>query len=213
MRIGIVGLILVLALVTNVTVNAKFTGYADHFPFMGVAVWLAILLSIPVRRPDWEVLPESFKGSIFLLALVLIASMMPVEKLPLASWSTALGLGFLSAVFDNIPLTALALKQGGYDWGFLHLVWRSPICIPKQDPSANGCGTAGTLSPHMSLAFLLCCGLVIGIPIFPITERRRPRRLCGGNSSKLKRPLSRCRSKLRKPSPAPAGRLSTAFNI
>ena len=22
-------------------------------------------------------------------------------------------------MFDNIPLTALALKQGGYDWGFL----------------------------------------------------------------------------------------------
>jgi hypothetical protein len=22
-------------------------------------------------------------------------------------------------IFDNIPLTALALKQGGYDWGFL----------------------------------------------------------------------------------------------
>ena len=31
----------------------------------------------------------------------------------------AFGLGFVSAVFDNIPLTALALKQGGYDWGFL----------------------------------------------------------------------------------------------
>jgi Na+/H+ antiporter NhaD/arsenite permease-like protein len=30
-----------------------------------------------------------------------------------------LALGFLSAVFDNIPLTALALKQGGYDWAFL----------------------------------------------------------------------------------------------
>jgi hypothetical protein len=43
---------------------------------------------------------------------------MPVEK-PLASWRTALGLGFLSAVFDNIPLTALALKQNGYDWGML----------------------------------------------------------------------------------------------
>ncbi|HWQ95423.1 MAG TPA: citrate transporter, partial [Gammaproteobacteria bacterium] len=24
-----------------------------------------------------------------------------------------------SAVFDNIPLTALALQQGGYDWGLL----------------------------------------------------------------------------------------------
>ena len=30
-----------------------------------------------------------------------------------------MGLGFVSAVFDNIPLTALALNQGGYDWGFL----------------------------------------------------------------------------------------------
>jgi Na+/H+ antiporter NhaD/arsenite permease-like protein len=44
---------------------------------------------------------------------------MPVEKLPPASWQSALSLGFVSAVFDNIPLTALALKQGGFDWGFL----------------------------------------------------------------------------------------------
>src|SRR5258706_14949099 len=64
-------------------------------------------------------MPERVKGSVFLLSLVLWASLMPVEKLPLASWQTALGLGFVSAVFDNIPLTALALKQGGYDWGFL----------------------------------------------------------------------------------------------
>jgi Na+/H+ antiporter NhaD/arsenite permease-like protein len=151
MRIGIVGLILALALVTNVIVNAKFTGYADHFPFIGVAVWLAILLSIPARRPDWEVLPESFKGSIFLLALVLIASMMPVEKLPLASWPTALGLGFLSAVFDNIPLTALALKQGGYDWGFLaytvgfggSMIWfgsSSGVALSNMYPEARSVG-------------------------------------------------------------------------
>jgi Na+/H+ antiporter NhaD/arsenite permease-like protein len=41
------------------------------------------------------------------------------DKLPDASWKVALGLGFVSAVFDNIPLTALALKQGGYDWGYI----------------------------------------------------------------------------------------------
>jgi len=29
------------------------------------------------------------------------------------------GLGFLSSVFDNIPLTALAIKQDNYDWGVL----------------------------------------------------------------------------------------------
>ena len=151
MRIGIVGLILALALVTNVTVNARFPEYADQFPFIGVAVWLAILLSIPARRPDWEVLSESFKGSIFLLALVLIASMMPVEKLPLASWPTALGLGFLSAVFDNIPLTALALKQGGYDWGFLayavgfggSMIWfgsSSGVALSNMYPEARSVG-------------------------------------------------------------------------
>ncbi len=118
-RVVIVLLILFFAIATNVTINIRFARWADHFPFIGVAVWVAILLSVVVRRPDWEVLPEALKGSIFLLSLVLCASMMPVEKLPPASWPSALGLGFLSSVFDNIPLTALALKQGGYDWGFL----------------------------------------------------------------------------------------------
>ncbi|MGH8743214.1 MAG: citrate transporter [Burkholderiales bacterium] len=118
-RVGIVVLILVAAIATNVVINLQFGRYADRFPFIGVSVWVAILLSAPVRRPDWRLLPESFKGSMFLLSLVMCASMMPVEKLPAASWHTALGLGFLSSVFDNIPLTALALKQGGYDWGFL----------------------------------------------------------------------------------------------
>ena len=118
-RIFIVGLILVFAIVTNVVVNVRFPLAADRFPFIGAAVWAALLLTVTVRRHDWEVMPETFKGSLFLLSLVVCASMMPVEKLPVASWQTALGLGFLSAVFDNIPLTALAIKQGGYDWGFL----------------------------------------------------------------------------------------------
>ncbi len=118
-RVGIVALILVLAIGTNVTINLKYPALASHFPFIGVSVWVAILLSVALRRPDWEVLPETIKGSIFLLSLVICASMMPVETLPPASWHSAFGLGLLSSVFDNIPLTALALKQGGYDWGFL----------------------------------------------------------------------------------------------
>lgn len=118
-RLGIVALILISAMVTNIVINVQFKHYAEAFPFIGVAVWLAILVSVPWRRPDWELLPNAFKGAIFLLSLVLCASMMPVEKLPAASWHTAFGLGFVSAVFDNIPLTALALKMGGYDWGIL----------------------------------------------------------------------------------------------
>lgn len=118
-RLGIVALILVFAMVTNIFVNAEYPQRAGGLPFIGIAVWAAILLTTKVRRHDWEALPGAFKGAVFLLSLVLCASMMPVEKLPATSWQTTLGLGFLSSVFDNIPLTALALKQGGYDWGFL----------------------------------------------------------------------------------------------
>jgi Na+/H+ antiporter NhaD/arsenite permease-like protein len=118
-RVGIVAFILAAAILANVVANLKFPAVLDVFPVIGVAVWAAIILSAPVRQPDWHLLPGNLKGTIFLLCLVMCASMMPVEKLPAASWQTALGLGFLSSVFDNIPLTALALKQGGYDWGFL----------------------------------------------------------------------------------------------
>ena len=118
-RVFIVAFILVTAIVVNVVINVKFNAWSDRFPFIGAAVWVALLLCVPLRRPEWGELPGAFKGSIFLLSLVLAASMMPVHKLPDASWRVALGLGFISAVFDNIPLTALALKQGGYDWGFV----------------------------------------------------------------------------------------------
>ncbi|MGH6754943.1 MAG: citrate transporter, partial [Bradyrhizobium sp.] len=118
-RVLIVAAILVAALAANITANLKFPALLDALPVLGIAVWIVILLTAPLRKPDWSVMPETFKGTVFLLALVTAASMMPVEKLPVASWPTALGLGFVSAVFDNIPLTALALKQGGYDWGYL----------------------------------------------------------------------------------------------
>ena len=111
--------ILVIAIMANVIANLKFPAVLDVLPVIGLAVWIVILATAPLRQPDWKIMPETFKGTIFLLALVTNASVMPVEELPLASWQTALGLGFLSSVFDNIPLTALALKQGGYDWGFL----------------------------------------------------------------------------------------------
>ena len=118
-RVGIVVFILATAIAVNVIINVLFPESSDSFPFIGASVASAVLVTAVVRRPDWEIVPEAIKGSIFLLSLVLCATLMPVERLPGASWQTALGLGFVSAVFDNIPLTALALKQGGYDWGAL----------------------------------------------------------------------------------------------
>jgi Na+/H+ antiporter NhaD/arsenite permease-like protein len=118
-RIGIVVFILVVAVATNVITNLTVPELGDRLPVIGIGVWVAIALSAFVRTTDWKVLPGAIKGTVFLLSLVLAASLMPVKALPAPSWETAFGLGFVSAVFDNIPLTALALHQGGYDWGML----------------------------------------------------------------------------------------------
>ena len=165
-RVGIVGLILAFAIVTNIVVNVKFNALADHFPFIGVAVWVAIALTVSLRRPDWEVLPETFKGTIFLLSLVTCASLMPVEQLPPASALVALGLGFVSAIFDNIPLTALALKQGGYDWGVLayavgfggSMVWfgsSSGVALSNMYPQAKSVGNWLRYGWHVALAYVV----------------------------------------------------------
>ena len=132
---------------------------------IGLAVWVVILAAAPLRQPDWSIMPETFKGTIFLLALVTCASLMPVEELPRASWQTALGLGFLSAVFDNIPLTALAIKQGGYDWGYLaytvgfggSMIWfgsSAGVALSNMYPEAKSVGSLA--APRLAHRDRLC---------------------------------------------------------
>jgi Na+/H+ antiporter NhaD/arsenite permease-like protein len=147
-RVVIVALILAAAIAANVAINTGYPALADRFPFIGAAVWAAV------------------KGSIFLLSLVLCASLMPVEKLPAASWPTALGLGFVSAVFDNIPLTALALKQGGYDWGFLayavgfggSMIWfgsSAGVALSNMYPEAKSVGLWLRHSWYIAVAYVI----------------------------------------------------------
>lgn len=106
-----------LGLVFSILVAAIVTNLVWGLPAIGV--WGAILLGGLLRKPDWSVLPAAATGMVFLLSLVTSASMMPVQDLPDASATTAFGLGIVSAFFDNIPLTKLALAKGGYDWGLL----------------------------------------------------------------------------------------------
>ncbi|MDP5240753.1 citrate transporter [Uliginosibacterium sp. 31-16] len=173
-RVGIVAAILVLAMGTNIVVNLKFADISDSFPFIGAAVWVAILITIPVRRHDWELMPETFKGSIFLLSLVVIASMMPVESLPPASWMSALGLGFVSAVFDNIPLTALAIRQGGFDWGVLaycvgfggSMLWfgsSAGVALSNMYPEAKSAGQWLRHGWHVVLAYVVGFAVMMAV--------------------------------------------------
>ena len=165
-RVGIVAFILIAAITVNVVVNTRFNAVSDRFPFLGAAVWLAILATLALRMPNWSLLPGATKGSIFLLSLVLSASMMPVEQLPAASWQTAFALGFTSAVFDNIPLTALALKQGGYDWGFLayavgfggSMIWfgsSAGVALSNMFPQARSVGQWLRHGWHVALAYVV----------------------------------------------------------
>ena len=165
-RVFIVFTILVVAIVANVTANLRYPELLDRLPVIGLAVWAALLATALLRRPDWEIMPETFKGTIFLLALVMSASLMPVEKLPLASWQTALGLGFVSAVFDNIPLTALALRQGGYDWGFLayavgfggSMIWfgsSAGVALANAFPEARSVGLWLRHGWHVAVAYVI----------------------------------------------------------
>jgi Na+/H+ antiporter NhaD/arsenite permease-like protein len=117
-RVWIVLFILLAAVATNITASTLTTG-EETAPWLGLAVWAALLATAVIAKPDWSVARPALKGAVFLVSLVAAASLMPVNALPHPSWTSTLGLGFLSAVFDNIPLTALALEQGGYDWALL----------------------------------------------------------------------------------------------
>lgn len=154
-RLAAVLLILVGAIAANVLLD---------FPAAGV--WAAILLAAVFTKTDWKVIPTALKGSIFLLALVTCASLMPVEALPLASWQSAFAMGFVSAVFDNIPLTKLALDQGGYDWGVLayavgfggSMIWfgsSAGVAISNLFPEAKSVGQWLRQGWHVVLGYVL----------------------------------------------------------
>jgi Na+/H+ antiporter NhaD/arsenite permease-like protein len=173
-RLLIVAVILITAIVVNVVVNTRFSALSDSFPFIGAGVWAALLTTALWRRPAWSLLPGALKGSIFLLSLILCASLMPVEKLPAASWQTALGLGFVSAVFDNIPLTALALKQGGYDWGYLayavgfggSMIWfgsSAGVALSNMYPQAKSVGLWLKHGWYVALAYVIGFAVMLAL--------------------------------------------------
>jgi Na+/H+ antiporter NhaD/arsenite permease-like protein len=173
-RLGIVVAILLVAIGANVIANLRFPELLDAMPVIGLSVWVVILLAAPLRRPDWAVMPETFKGTIFLLALVTCASMMPVEALPASGWQTAFGLGFVSAVFDNIPLTALALKQGGYDWGYLayavgfggSMIWfgsSAGVALSNMYPEAKSVGLWLRHGWHVAIAYVIGFAVMLAL--------------------------------------------------
>nr|MBP7496133.1 hypothetical protein [Bacteroidales bacterium] len=154
-RILIVAFILIGAILTNV-----------FFDLPALGVWIAILIGAVIRKAPWHELKASLLGAIFLICLVMCASMMPVETLPDASEMTAFVLGFVSAVFDNIPLTKLCLEQGHYDWGLLayavgfggSMIWfgsSAGVAISSRIPEARNVGLWIRKGWHVAFAYII----------------------------------------------------------
>ncbi len=150
-------------IVILILIGAIITNYRYDMPALGV--WIAILLGALLRPIPWKEIPASILGTIFLLSLVMCASLMPVETLPDASWMTAFVLGFVSAVFDNIPLTKLCLEQGHYDWGMLaysvgfggSMIWfgsSAGVAITNKFPDARNVMLWLRKGWHVTLAYV-----------------------------------------------------------
>jgi Na+/H+ antiporter NhaD/arsenite permease-like protein len=165
-RVTIVVGVLATIITTNVGANLFFPGFGEVGPLVGLAIWLAILLSLFVRPTDWNTAPEAAKGALFLIGLVALASLMPVETLPPPSWQVTFGLGLISSVFDNIPLTALALRQGNYDWALLayavgfggSMVWfgsSAGVALTNEYVEARSVGAWLRGGWHVALAYVV----------------------------------------------------------
>lgn len=165
-RLVVVGVVLLAAIAANLWFNLRDPAVLEQFPVIGLAVVLALLLTAPYRQPAWRLLPGAFKSSVFLLGLVWCASLMPVAALPTPSWATTLGLGFVSAVFDNIPLTALAIRQDGFDWGFLayavgfggSMIWfgsSAGVALAGLFPEARSVGAWLKGGWHVAVAYVI----------------------------------------------------------
>lgn len=153
-----------LLVVAMMLIGAILTNWSLDFPSAGV--WIALLIGTLITTLPWKELPKAVKGTIFLLSLVLCASLMPVEELPPASWKTAFLLGFVSAVFDNIPLTKLCLEQGGYDWGILafsvgfggSMIWfgsSAGVALSNKFPEAKSTIKYIRYGWHVTLAYIV----------------------------------------------------------
>ena len=164
-RVGVVFGILAAIVITNVGSNIFLPGLEEGAPLLGIAIWIAILLALFVRKPDWSIAPAAAKGALFLIALVALASLVPVETLRRPSWPVTFALGWLSSIFDNIPLTALALEQGGYDWALLayavgfggSMVWfgsSAGVALTSQFPEGRSMVVWLREGWHVALAYV-----------------------------------------------------------
>jgi predicted CoA-binding protein len=183
-RVFIVAFILVVAIVVNVVVNLKFN-------------------AISVRSRSSASPSGSRSSSACRCARPLARVARGVQRLDISAVAGACrvydaggkaaggvvegrdGPGFRVGVFDNIPLTALALKQGGYDWGFLayavgfggSMLWfgsSAGVALTNQYPHARSAVAWFRHGWHIAVAYVISYLVMVAVLGWhPDVEHRR----------------------------------------
>jgi Na+/H+ antiporter NhaD/arsenite permease-like protein len=138
--------------------------YALDFPSIGV--WSGIIISGIYTSIPYKESLKMIKSTLFLLCLVFSASLMPIEDLPQPSVISTFSFGFISAFFDNIPLTKLCLEQSNYDWALLafavgfggSMIWfgsSAGVALTNQFPESQSAIKYLKNSWHVIIAYIV----------------------------------------------------------
>ena len=111
-------------------------------------------------------LPSATRGGIFLVSLVLCASMMPIEALPAAIVAGRARARLRLGGVRQHPADRARLRQGGYDWGFLayavgfggSMIWfgsSAGVALASQFPEARSVEAWVTAGWHVAVAYVL----------------------------------------------------------
>ncbi len=120
-RVFIVAAILIAALAANIIANIEVPALLDAVPVLGLAVWAVILLTRWIARTGLEGDARNLQGH----HLPARAGHRGLDDAGRETAGRVMADGARPGLrlrrVRQHSLTALALKQGGYDWGFLGL--------------------------------------------------------------------------------------------
>ena len=119
MRVFIVAAMLTVALVVNVITNIHLPAPLGRVPVLGLSVWAVLLLAAPLRRPDSGSDARDVQGH-DLSGRACYGSFDDARRqttrcVMADSARSRVRLGRVGQDTTH----AFALKQGGYDWGYL----------------------------------------------------------------------------------------------
>lgn len=92
------------------------TGLPASFGVCGGVITAYYLFKLRPKKREFR---DAAYTVVFLFNLMFMAALCGVKGVPDPSFNQEMGLGIFSALFDNYPLTFLAIKQGFHDWPVL----------------------------------------------------------------------------------------------